>query len=50
MSENTYTGIVPGLGVKLTSKLAIFTLGLKIIKSLYKKSVINDSCKFRVII
>ena len=29
MSENAYTGIIPGLGVKLVIKLAIFTLGFK---------------------
>ena len=49
MSENAYTGIIPGLEVKLATTLAIFTLGLKIIISLYNKYVINDSYKFRVI-
>ena len=48
MSENAYTGIIPGLGVKLTTKLAIFILGLKIIISLYNKDLINDSYYFRV--
>ena len=37
MSENAYTGIIPGFGVKLATKLAIFTLSLKIIISLYNK-------------
>ena len=50
MSENVYTGIIPGFGVKLATKLAIFTLGLKIIISLYNKDLINDSYFFRVII
>ena len=49
MSENAYTSIIPGLGVKLAAILAIFTLGLKIIISLYNKYVINDSNKFRII-
>ena len=49
MSENAYTCIIPGLGVKLATTLAIFTLDLKIIISLYNKYVINDSYKFRVI-
>ena len=49
MSENAYTGIIPGLGVKIATPLVIFTLGLKIIISLYNKYVMNDSYKFRVI-
>ena len=48
MPENAYTGIIPGLGVKSATKLEIFTLGLKIIISLYNKDLINDSYYFRV--
>ena len=48
MFQNVYTSIIPGLGVKLAAKLAIFTLGLKIILSLYNKDLINDSYYFRV--
>ena len=29
MSENAYTDIIPGLGVKLATTLAIFTISLK---------------------
>ena len=50
MSENAYTGIIPGLGVKLATKLAtklaIFTLCLKMIISLYNKDLITDSYYF----
>ena len=46
MSESAYTGIIPGLGVKLATTSAIFTLGLKIIISLYNKYIINDSTNF----
>ena len=49
MSKNVYTGIIPALGVKLATTLAIFILGLKIIISLYNKYVMNDSYKSRVI-
>ena len=49
ISENAYTDIIPGLGVKLATTLAIFTLDLKIIISLYDKDLINDSYYFRVI-
>ena len=49
MSENAYTGIISELGVKLATNVAIFTLGLKILISLYNKYIINDSYKFRVI-
>ena len=49
MSENAYTCIIPGVGVKLAITLAIFTLGLKIIISFYNRYVMNDSYKFRLI-
>ena len=49
MSENAYTGIIPELGLKLATKLAILTLGLKFIISLYDKDLINDSYYFWVI-
>ena len=49
MSENAYTDIIPGWGVKLDTILALFTLSLKIIISLYNKDLINDSYYFRVI-
>ena len=46
MSENAYTDIIPGLGVKLATTLAIFTLSFKIIILLYNKDLINDSYIF----
>ena len=42
MSENAYADIIPDLGVKLSTALAIFTLGLKIIIWLYSKDLIDD--------
>ena len=39
MSENSHKGIIPGLRVKLATTLAIFTLGLKIIISLYNRYI-----------
>ena len=49
MSENAYIDIIPRLGVKLATKLAIFTLSLKIIILFYNKYSINDNYYFRVI-
>ena len=49
ISENVYTDIIPGLGIKLVISLAIFTLGLKIIILSYNKDLTNDSYYFRVI-
>ena len=48
VSQNSFTDLIPGLGLKLTTTLAIFKLGLKITISLYNKDLINDSYYFRV--
>ena len=50
MNENTYTNIIPVLGVKLATPLAILTLSLKIINYCINKDLVNDSYYLRTMI
>ena len=49
ISENVYTSIIPGLGVKQATALEPFTLRLKILILLYKQRFHECSYYLRVI-